>query len=143
MATVAGIAILVVFRRLTERVRRWSQQTATEQGTLNHLLVQTFQVYKYLSATSQIGFLRSAVIRSISRVAALERRKETAWSFSEASQEPLAMVLLVLIIVIQVRVFNEPLAPVVVGLVLLHRAMGQLIFVQGHWQLDDAGSWEP
>ena len=54
------------------------------------------------------------------------------------------MVLLVLIIVVQVRVFNQPLAPVVVGLVLLHRAMGQLVLVQGHWQLmmQEVGSLE-
>ena len=77
-------------------------------------------------------------------MAALERRKETAWSFTEASQEPLAVVLLVLIIVVQVRLFNQPLAPVVVGLVLLHRAMGQLVLVQGHWQLmmQEIGSLE-
>ena len=144
MATVAGIAILITFRRLTSRVRRWSQQTTIEHGTLNHLLVQTFQAYKYLAATSQIGFLRSAVIRSVSRVAALERRKETAWSFTEASQEPLAVALLVLIIVVQVRILNQPLAPVLVGLVLLHRAMQQLVLVQAHWQamMQEAGSVE-
>jgi ABC-type multidrug transport system fused ATPase/permease subunit len=144
MASVAGMAILFVFRRLSGRVRRWSQQTATEHGTLNHLLVQTLQAYKYLAATSQIGFLKSAVIKSVSRVAALERRKETAWAFTEASQEPLAVMLLVLIIVVQVRILNQPLAPVLVGLVLLHRAMGQLVLVQGHWQLmmQDIGSVE-
>ena len=136
--------MLLVFRRLSGHVRQWSQQEAVEHGTLNHLLVQTLQAYKYLASTSQIGFLRTAVLKSISRVAALERRKETAWSFTEASQEPLAVMLLVLIIVVQVRILNQPLAPVVVGLVLLHRAMGQLVLVQGHWQLmmQEVGSLE-
>jgi subfamily B ATP-binding cassette protein MsbA len=144
MATIAGVAILVVFRRLTGRVRAWSQQGATEHGTLNHLLVQTLQAYKYLAATSQIGFLRSAVIKSVSRAAALERRKETAWSFTEASQEPIAVALLVVIIIAQVKLFNQPLAPVIVGLVLLHRAMGQLVLVQGNWQhmTQEVGSLE-
>jgi ABC-type multidrug transport system fused ATPase/permease subunit len=144
MATLAGIAVLLVFRRLSGHVRQWSQQEAVEHGTLNHLLVQTLQAYKYLASTSQIGFLRTAVLKSISRVAGLERKKEIAWSFTEASQEPLAVMLLVLIIVVQVRILNQPLAPVVVGLVLLHRAMGQLVQVQGHWQLmmQEVGSLE-
>jgi ABC-type multidrug transport system fused ATPase/permease subunit len=76
-------------------------------------------------------------------VAALERRKETAWSFSEASQEPLAMVLLVLIIVIQVRVFNEPLAPVVVGWCCF-TAQWTTNLRPGYWQLmmQEVGSLE-
>lgn len=144
MATLAGVSMLIVFRRLTALVERWSRQGASEHGTLNHFLIQTLQAYKYLAATAQIGRLRAEVFRSISRVAGFERRKEIAWSFTEALQEPLAVAVLVVIIVIQIVVLEQPLAPAIVGLALIYRAMGQLVLVQGHWQatMQDVGSLE-
>jgi subfamily B ATP-binding cassette protein MsbA len=144
MATVAGVSMLLVFRRLTGRVRRWSREGAVEHGTLNHFLVQTLQAYKYLAATARLGPLRAEVLKSIGRVAGFQRRKEIAWSFTEALQEPLSVAVLVVIIVVQIAVLNQALAPVLVGLVLIYRAMGQLVLVQGHWQamMHEVGSLE-
>jgi len=144
MATVAGGATLVIFRRLTERVRQWSRRGVAEQGTLNHFLVQTLQAYKYLAATAQLGPLRAAVLKSISRVSAILRRTETTWSLTEALQEPVAVGVLVAIIVVQIAFLHQALAPVLVGLALIYRSMSQLVLVQSNWQamMHDVGSLE-
>jgi ABC-type multidrug transport system fused ATPase/permease subunit len=144
MATVAGGATLVIFRRLTERVRQWSRRGVAEQGTLNHFLVQTLQAYKYLAATAQLGPMRAAVLKSISRVSDVLRRTETAWSLTEALQEPLAVGVLVAIIAVQIAFLQQALAPVLVGVALIYRSMSQLVLVQGHWQamMHDVGSLE-
>jgi ABC-type multidrug transport system fused ATPase/permease subunit len=144
MATMAGIAMLVVFRGLTRRVREWSRRGAVEHGTLNHFMVQTMQAFKYLAATAQIGPLRTEILKSIRRLASYQRKKEIAWAFTESLQEPLAVAVLIVIIVVQVALLNQALAPVIVGLVLIYRAMGQLVLVQGHWQsmTQEVGSLE-
>jgi ABC-type multidrug transport system fused ATPase/permease subunit len=134
MALVAGVVILVLFQRLNHYVRRLSVLTATEQGRLNHFLVQSLQAFKYLAATAQMGPLQKQVVRSIRKLAGYQRKLGIAAAFTDSSKEPLGVAVLVVIIVVQVSILEQPLAPILVSLVLINRAMGQVIGVQSSWQ---------
>src|SRR5690606_16172439 len=68
MAATAGGIMLVLFRRLNEHVRALSRKTASENGALNHFLVQTMQAFKYLVSTAQMGPLRASATKSIHRL---------------------------------------------------------------------------
>jgi ABC-type multidrug transport system fused ATPase/permease subunit len=144
MATGVGLVMALTFRRLTGRVRRWSRDGAVEYGTLSHFMVQTMQAYKYLTSTARMPSLSAEILRSIGRLAGYQRKKEIAWSFTESLQEPMAVGVLVLVIVVQIAWLDQSLGPVVVGLVLIYRAMGQLVLVQAHWQatMQEVGSLE-
>lgn len=133
-ALLAGLGILLVFRKLNRFVRRLSQMTAEEAGTLNHFLVQTMQAFKYLAATARIAPLRSGVTRSIGSLADHQRKQDVAAAFTESLREPVSVGILVVIILMQIVLFNEPLAPILVTLLLIHRAIGQVMLVQGAWQ---------
>lgn len=133
-AVVAGASMMLIFRRLNRYVRKLSRETALESGTLNHFLVQTMQAFKYVAATGQMQPLRAGVIRSIRRLTGFMRNQGIAQAFTESLREPLSVAVLIIIIIVQLIVLDAPLAPIVVALVLIYRAMGQLIGVQVNWQ---------
>jgi ABC-type multidrug transport system fused ATPase/permease subunit len=134
MAVVAGISLLLLFKGLNSYVHKLSRKTAQEQGDLNKLLVQTIQSLKYLISTNQLKYLRTGVLESIERLSGYIRIQGIAQSFTTAISEPISIVFILVVIIIQVDVFNAPLAPIFVALILFNRAMGSILGIQSAWQ---------
>ena len=61
MALLAGIVLLALFRNLSSYVRELSRKSATQEGQLNKLLIQTLQGFKYLTATAQTEGLKHGI----------------------------------------------------------------------------------
>jgi ABC-type multidrug transport system fused ATPase/permease subunit len=144
MAAVVGIIILLLFKNLNAYVKNLSRKTAKEQGSLNKFLVQTLQSWKYITATAQMEHLGKGVFRSIFRLTRYARNQGIASGFTLALKEPVSIILIIGIIIVQIAVFNEPLAPIFVSLILINRAMGHVITIQSAWQqtMNSIGSLE-
>lgn len=144
MALAAGAIILLLFRKLSRFVARLSRKTAEEAGKLNHLVVQSMQGFKYLAATAEMAPLRSAVLTSVDRLTSYFRKRGVALAFTDAAREPLAVVTLVSIVAIQIAVLEQPLAPILVSVVLIYRGISHVVGLQSTWQatMGNIGSLE-
>jgi ABC-type multidrug transport system fused ATPase/permease subunit len=144
MAAIAGVIILLFFRRLNNYVKKLSIKTSKEQGTLNKFLVQTLHAWKYLTSTAQTHHLRKRVFQSIFRLSRYMRNQGIARGFTMALKEPVSIMLILAIIIVQIAVFDAPLAPIFVSLILIHRAMGHVMTIQNDWQntMNTIGSLE-
>ncbi|MGF1586702.1 MAG: ABC transporter ATP-binding protein [Bacteroidales bacterium] len=134
MAAVAGIIILFLFRQLNAYVKMLSVKTAKEQSSLNKFLVQTLHAWKYVTSTSQMRHLGKSVYNSISKLTVYMRNQGIANGFTLALKEPVSVVLIIIIIIIQINFLEAPLAPIFVSLILIHRAMGHVMIIQSDWQ---------
>ena len=134
MAAVAGVGVIILFRWLNRYVWRLSVRTSREHGALNHFLVQTLHAFKYLLATGGLSPLRRSVHSSVRKLSAYQRRKGMAEEFTKAIREPLGVAVLVAVVVVQIVVLAEPVGPILVSLVLIHRAMGKVVTLQSSWQ---------
>jgi len=144
MAAVVGVVLLFLFRWLNEFVKDLSRKAAEEESTLNKFLVQSLQGFKYLASTSQMNFLKGGVFDSIKKLSVYQYKRGLAGAFTTAIKEPVSVLFLLLVIIIQVVIFDSPIAPIFVALILFHRGMQQVIGVQKEWQatLDNIGSLE-
>ena len=144
MALFVGAVMLFLFKWLNNFVRDLSKKAAYEESTLNKFVVQSLQAFKYLVSTSQIGHLKNGVFGSVKRLANYKFKRGMAAAFTASIKEPVSVLFLLLIIIIQVTVFDAPIAPIFVALLLFHRGMGQVIGIQSSWQstLDNIGSLE-
>lgn len=144
MAAVVGIVLLYLFTWLNDFVKDLSRKAAAEESTLNKFLVQSLQGFKYLASTSQMSFLKGGVLESIKKLSGYQYKRGLAGAFTTAIKEPVSVLFLLMVIIIQVVVFDSPIAPIFVALLLFHRGMQQLIGVQKEWQstLDNIGSLE-
>jgi subfamily B ATP-binding cassette protein MsbA len=144
MAVGVGLVMLFFFRYLNEYVRNLSRLRSKEMSELNKLLVQALQSLKYIVSTHQTSHLRTGVVSSVKRLTDYIFKQSLAGAFTNSIKEPASVLLVVGLIAVQVAVFNEPVAPIFVALLLFHRGMQSMISVQGGWQktMDRIGSVE-
>jgi len=144
MALVSGVVLLLLFRWLNIYVRQLSRKAATENGHLAKLLIQFLHAFKYLTATGQASHLRTTVIGSIGRLTGYEMRRGLAESFTNAVREPVTVVLIMIIVLVQMVVLQQPLAPILVSILLFYRGLNALLQMQGAWlaTLNQIGSPE-
>jgi ABC-type multidrug transport system fused ATPase/permease subunit len=144
MALVVGLVLLVLFRTLSNYVRNLSRQTASENGNLAKLLIQTLHAFKYLTATGQTQGLKRSITASIARLTGYQIRTGIASSFTQAVREPIAVVFIMGIVLVQLVYFQQPLAPILVSILLFYRGLNATLSIQGNWQgcLESIGSME-
>lgn len=144
MALVVGGLLLFLFKYLRSYARNLSRKASREKSNLNKLLVQALQAFKYIASTGQLKHLRDGVVGSVLRYTGYRLRQKIAGSFTSAIKEPVSVLFMIGVIIIQVVLFNDPLAPIFVALILFHRGMQATISIQSHWQgmMDTVGSLE-
>lgn len=144
MAIVVGFLLLFLFKALNKYVQELSRKTASEESVLSKFLVQTIQSFKYLTSTNQMQHLKGGVMSSIRRLSGYMFRQGAASAFTEAIREPVSVIFLLFVIIIQVMVFDSPVTPIFVALLLFHRGMQHMIGIQDDWQktMEKIGSLE-
>jgi len=134
MALVAGIILLVIFKSINSFVRGISREVVSENARLANLLIQTLQSFKYLLSTNQIDRLGSRIRSSISRLALFESKMGLASAFTQSSREPIAVLFIMAIVIIQVEYLNQPVAPILVSIILFYRGLNATLAMQKEWQ---------
>jgi subfamily B ATP-binding cassette protein MsbA len=129
-----GVILLFLFKYLNAYVRDLSRRTSKEMSTLNKLLVQSLQTFKYVVSTNQTPHLRGRVVSSIERLTDYQFKQSIAGAFTGSLKEPLSVLFIISIIIVQVTVFNAPVAPLFVAILLFNRAMISIIGIQSGWQ---------
>ncbi len=134
MAAVAGLLTLYLFTRLNAYVKKLSRRTSDEYSSLHHLLVQTLQAFPYISATGRFDRPGNRVGSSVHRLTRYYRNQQIAQSFTQAIREPLSVLLILFIVILQITVFEARIAPILVSLLLIYRAMNHVFSLQISWQ---------
>lgn len=133
-AIILGLFMLLVFHQLSIYVRNLSRKRTIEAGNLAKLLIQSLHAFKFLVATNQTQRTRKGAIQSIHRLGGYNIRTGIADAFVGAVREPLVVVAILVIIIIQLVWLNQPLAPIIVSILLFYRGLGSIFSVQRHWQ---------
>ncbi len=144
MVLTLSIGLLALFQSLSVYVRTLSRRVSSEMSRLNKLLVQSLQAFKYVVSTKQTDRLRTEVDSSIGRLTGDIFRQRVAGALTSSIRQPISVLVITGVVLIQAMVFNEPLAPIFVALLLFHKSMQSIMALQKMWQsvMDRIGSTE-
>lgn len=134
MAVGGGMIVLILFRYLSEFSKKISRKFSIENSVFQKYLVQILQALKYLASTSSIHSLEKNAGKSIARLTSYQFKLQVAQAFTTAVREPIAVLFLASLLIIQITVLQQPIGPVFISLILFYRAMGTMIDIQGSWQ---------
>ena len=134
MAIVLGLLLFAAFRWLNIYVRKLSRKNAAEASTLAKLFIQSLHSFKYLAATAQGAQLRSETMASIRRFSRRTIRMGLAQAFTSAVREPIAVISVLVIVIVQLFWLEQPLAPILVSILLFYRGLNGVMSLQKHWQ---------
>lgn len=144
LTTVGGLLTNVAFRNIYAKTKEGSRRVTTGNSSFHGLLIQFLTHFKYLKATGYleafIGKLRRSILdieESNKRIGHLEAR-------ITAAREPLLIVVVCFVIMIQVYAIGGSLSAVLVSLLFFYRSLASLMTVQSNYNtfLSVAGSLE-
>jgi subfamily B ATP-binding cassette protein MsbA len=133
-AIIVGFGLLLLFRRLNDQVRSLSRESAEQMGSLSGTFVQSIQAFKYLAATDTAEPLRRVAMANVAQAGELSARLNLVMAFAGAAREPIAMLVIVSIVMVQMALLQQPLAPIMVSILLFYRGVNAVLGLQGSWQ---------
>ena len=144
LAVFSGVILLIIFLKMNSFVRHLSRISASENSNLNKWLVQILHGFKYLVSTNQIKNLKNNITSSINILTSNQIKTGIAGAFTQSIREPLAVVLIIIIIYFQLIVFQQRLEPILVSIALFYRALNSTLALQSSFQasFQDIGSME-
>lgn len=133
-AILVGLGLIFLFRRLSNQVRVLSRESAEQMGSLSGTFVQSIQAFKYLAATDTVEPLRRVAMDNVARAGELSARLNLVMAFAGAAREPIAMLVIVSIVMVQLALLQQPLAPIMVSILLFYRGVNAVLGLQSSWQ---------
>ncbi len=133
LVAVGGFLTNIIFKKLYTDTKKLSRK-ATEKGHNFHgFLIQKITNFKYLKATGLIQNYAEKLKTSIEGIEAMQRKMGVLSAFLQSVREPIIMVVVVLVILLQVLFFGEKLGLIILSLLFFYRALTFLMTVQNQW----------
>ena len=129
-----GVGILALFQLVNAYVRTLSRRVSSEKSRLNKLLVQALRAFKYVVSTKQNERLQREVDDSIQRLTQNIFLQRMAGAFTQSAREPISVLVIGGVVLVQVLIFEAALAPLFVAILLFHEGMQAIMFLQQKWQ---------
>ena len=134
MALGLGLFLLFLFLKMNSYVQNLSRIAAEENGVLTKWLIQTLHGFKYLISTNQIKSFVQYINQSISILTSTQIKSGVAAAFTQSVREPIAVLFIMLIVYVQIFIFNLRLEPILVSIALFYRALNSTLAVQSAFQ---------
>lgn len=122
-----------VYSKIHKKTKAHSSALTRQANLFQGLIIQYVSSFKYLKATGSLDLYSQKLVKSIDIMVYRSLRIGRLVSFVKASREPLIMLVVTLVILLQTRVLGSPLGPIIVSLLFLYRALSNLMQVQSAW----------
>ncbi len=133
LISVGGALSNLLFKGLYRSTKKASRSYTSEAHSFQGLLLQNVANFKYLKATSLIFPYVLKLKQRIRGIELLQRKIGILKALMQALREPITMVIVVVVIIVQMEVFGDSITAIVLSLLLFYRAMTFLLNAQKEW----------
>ena len=144
MVCAGGFITDLLYTRIYQKTKGVSRKLTDGNSTFQGMITEFFMAYKYLKATGTTENYQAKLNLQITDIELNNRKIGILSVFLSASREPLSVLVLTAVILLQVSLLNAPFATILVSLLFFYRALSSLMQYQGSWNsfLSVAGSLE-
>lgn len=133
MVAIGGAATNFIFKYLYGKTKDLSRKVTVQAHHFQGLLIQFVAFFKYLKATGLNTLFGNKLINKITHIEYLQRRIGILGSLLNGLREPLTILVVVVVIIVQVRLLEAQLGTVILSLLFLYRALTFLMVLQEQW----------
>ncbi len=119
----------VIYKVTKGASRKFSKDSHLYQGQI----IQFVANYKYLKATAILKLYAERMFRSIKHIESSRKKIGILNAILSSAREPLLIIVVSLVIIVQTKVFQAPLLPILVSLMFFYRALSALMAMQNNW----------
>ena len=134
MAVALGVLLLYLFRALNQRLSGISLLMVQVSRDFQGLLIEFSKGLKYFKATNSAKFLGDKVQLKILDLKKYEIANGRAAAFTQSIREPIAVIFVTAIVLIQILILDASIEPILVSIVLFYRGLNSVLQIQGYWQ---------
>jgi len=134
LVAIGGYLSNFVFRYLFKNTEKASVGLSALGNSFQSYLIQAVHNFKYLKATDYFQEYKSKLKDVIDQIERNQRKIGIYGSIMNSAREPIILIVVAIIILIQVKFMGGSLASIVLSLVFLYRALNYIVTLQGSWQ---------
>lgn len=133
VATVVGVILVVLMRSLTWMSRREGMASTQMAGEYQNGIIEFMQQYKYLKATNRFSVVGIRLRDVVMRMTRSRFRLNIIAGFIAAIPEPIAVILVAILMYVYVVRWHQSFALIAVILLLFYRTVMRLMALQSDW----------
>ena len=134
LVAVGSMVMNLLFSKMVRSVKTASFKISSKGDIFTAYLIEAVHYFKYLKATNQfLGFTRK-IKKVIDETETLNRKVGHYQAITASIREPIVMIIVVLVIIIQIRWMGGNLGSILLSLLLFYRALSFLMSFQNAWQ---------
>ena len=126
----AGIFILIAYRKLNTRVNSLSRDISIDTGLMSSRIIQALAASKYLRATLQMDNALKEARKANKKISKSQVKIALIKVLAQTLREPLAILMIGLLLIIEVQYFGSSLASLLVMVALLQKAINSITVAQ-------------
>ncbi|PRY13299.1 ATP-binding cassette, subfamily B, MsbA [Pontibacter ummariensis] len=130
---IGGILTNALFNVFYKKSKQLSKKFTNRTHSFQGLLIQMVANFKYLKASGLIHEFGQKLKKSIGGIELVQRRLGTLAAALVAIREPLVILVVVVVILVQVNLFGQSLGLIILSLLFFYRALNFLMSVQNYW----------
>lgn len=144
LVTIGGALSNLLFSSIYARTKNTSRKITQDSHKYQGLLIQTVSFFKYLRATGQSSNYEKKLVEEVENIENSNKKIGFYNSILAAIREPVVMVIVVIVILIQVNYLGQSLGLMILSLLFFYRALNYVIQFQNTWNhfLNVSGSLE-
>lgn len=134
LSLLIGSLAMLLFVRVVKYVKLLSREISTLEKINTQIAIQALYAYKYVVSTYSYKIIKRIYSESISNITEKWFKTQIANAFTKSLQELLGITILLIIIAVEVLLWNKSISSVLIVAMLLYRTIGQLSSVQLNFQ---------
>ncbi|WP_194778211.1 ABC transporter ATP-binding protein [Pararhodonellum marinum] len=142
LVCLGGVLTNFVFRSVYKKTKQASTALTKESNKFQGLIIQHVSNFKYLKATAFLDTYGDRLIQKIDEIQAQGKKIGILTSFLKGMREPLLILVVSSVILIQTSILGSPLGPIMISLLFFYRALVAVMGGQTAWNyfLGNSGS---
>lgn len=144
LVTVGGLLTNFLYKNIYKHTKGASRRLTRHNSEFQGQVIQQVGHFKYLKATGTLGKYTSQLEETVYKIERSRRKIGKLAGIGMAAREPLLVLVIAAVIVIQVKVFGGAMSAILVSLLFFFRALQSLTALQSRWNsfLEYSGSLE-
>jgi subfamily B ATP-binding cassette protein MsbA len=133
LVAIGGGITSIMFKKLYKITKSLSKKVTSHSHTFQGLLIQKVSFFKYLKATGLLNKYADKLVSTSLKIQESQKKSGIIAAATQAVREPLIILVVVTVIIVQVKYFSQSIGIIILSLLLFYRALTYLIGLQNFW----------
>lgn len=133
MVGIGGLMTNIIYKYINRVTKEYSRKQTSVNEDFNGNLIQAVHNFKYLKATNYLDKYAKKLFKNISYSEGLAFKISKVSAIGESLREPMIIIIIAGVIIIQVNVMGGSFSSILVSLLLFYRALAHLVTMQNAW----------